>query len=661
MSISVLVAFAGVLVAAVGTGLLGGQCIRNPQISFIAWTVGMFALTVALLAQSIGFAHGFAAWSFRVIQLSALLVAPLMLAWGLVELVARNTAVRFGARLVTAALVVVAGVVLATDPLAAKPFAKTWPAASAHYQVIPHYALILAHLLVAVAAVAVLAVCGTRGHREGAGSAAGPRLSAVGAVAGAALLLVALRFSLPGPAYPGLSLIAAGLVWFGMSTVGDLAPVAAPAATGRARGLDRERGDRERGDRERGDRERGDRPRAGRGAESELGELVAARPPAADDFSEPDFPPVGRAARRGDDDRPVGHRGQRPRYQPSAPGAEPATGMFDASMPGLGDIPRPASAVTAASGPGTDLALPVTPPHGLIAIYTLLEDKVADFDRAADEVAEQVRSSEPDTLVYVIHTVPKAPMQRIFYEVYRDRAAYERHEEQPYVKRFVTARRPYVLATNVIELRLKYAKVSPLPQAEAQAAQAQAQAAAVVPGGSSGESPANLPAVRTGAGGPSRAGRSGSRGNPDRSPVYTPREPSYAPRSPGPRDPGPRPGDSRRGDPRRGDPRPRDPGYPPRDPGARPRDPDSRPRDPGTWPRDPGSRPRDPGYPPRDPGSRPPDPGYPPRDPGYPPRDPGYPPRDPGSRGRGRGPSSRNRDPYQASGEPPAAPRFGRI
>ena len=148
--------------------------------------------------------------------------------------------------------------------------------------------------------------------------------------------------------------------------------------------------------------------------------------------------------------------------------------MFDASLPVLGDLPLPASLTTPQAQPGTDLAVPVTPPHGLIAIYTLLDDKVADFDRAADEVAEQVRASEPDTLVYVIHTVPKAPMQRIFYEVYRDRAAYEQHEKQPYVQRFVATRRPYVLATNVIELRLKYAKVSPLPQAEAQAAQAQA-------------------------------------------------------------------------------------------------------------------------------------------------------------------------------------------
>jgi len=226
MSISVLVAFAGVLVAAVGTGLLGGQCIRSPRISYIAWTVGVFALTVALLALSIGFATGFAAWSFRVVQLTAQLVAPLMLAWGLVELVAANTAVRFAARLVTAALVVVDGVVLTTDPLAAKPFSKSWPSAAVHYQVIPHYALILTHLVVALAALAVLGVCVTR-ERAGRAAAWPP---AVTALAGAALLLVIMRLSLPSPAYPALSLIAAGLVWFGTSRIGDVpAPAAAPA------------------------------------------------------------------------------------------------------------------------------------------------------------------------------------------------------------------------------------------------------------------------------------------------------------------------------------------------------------------------------------------------------------------------------------------------
>ena len=107
-------------------------------------------------------------------------------------------------------------------------------------------------------------------------------------------------------------------------------------------------------------------------------------------------------------------------------------------------------------------------PYGRILIFTLLEDRVADFDRLAEQAAEEVRTGEPDTLVYVIHLVPNAPLQRIFYEIYRDRAAFESHETQPYMQRFVAERRPCVLATNVIELRLKYAKVAPLPPARPQ-------------------------------------------------------------------------------------------------------------------------------------------------------------------------------------------------
>src|SRR6201996_741872 len=104
MSTSVLVAFAGVLVAAVGTGRQVGQCVRRPQTSLIACAVGMLAITVALLAQGFGFATGFGPWTFRIIQLSAQVVAPLVLAWGLVEVVSRAAAVRFGARLVAAAV-----------------------------------------------------------------------------------------------------------------------------------------------------------------------------------------------------------------------------------------------------------------------------------------------------------------------------------------------------------------------------------------------------------------------------------------------------------------------------------------------------------------------------------------------------------------------------
>jgi len=54
-------------------------------------------------------------------------------------------------------------------------------------------------------------------------------------------------------------------------------------------------------------------------------------------------------------------------------------------------------------------------------------------------------------------------MQRILYEVYRDRAAYDAHMAEPYVKRYVAERTSMILATNAIELGLQQAKVSPLP------------------------------------------------------------------------------------------------------------------------------------------------------------------------------------------------------
>ena len=96
--------------------------------------------------------------------------------------------------------------------------------------------------------------------------------------------------------------------------------------------------------------------------------------------------------------------------------------------------------------------------YGQIAIYTLLEDTADDFERLASEVVEQVRTREPDTLVYVMHGVPAAPMQRILYAVYRDEAAFDRHERQPYIRQFEEEREPYVLATNVIELGVRHAK-----------------------------------------------------------------------------------------------------------------------------------------------------------------------------------------------------------
>ena len=74
--------------------------------------------------------------------------------------------------------------------------------------------------------------------------------------------------------------------------------------------------------------------------------------------------------------------------------------------------------------------------YGRIAIYTLLDAGAEEFDRLAEQVVEQVRTGEPDTLAYVVHGVPSAPLQRILYQLYADRAAYDWHQERPYVADF---------------------------------------------------------------------------------------------------------------------------------------------------------------------------------------------------------------------------------
>ena len=166
----------------------------------------------------------------------------------------------------------------------------------------------------------------------------------------------------------------------------------------------------------------------------------------------------------------------------------------------------PADADDAAPGAPAGTPRPI----GRLSIYTLLDDKVAEFDRLAERAAEGVRTTEPDTLVYVIHVVPKAPMQRIVYEIYRDRAAFESHERQPHIRRFMADRASCVLATNIIDLRLKYAKVAAL---------------GARPGGRRGRASPPSPAGRT------RSRAAGQRGPGARPPRPPPEATSPAPTS----------------------------------------------------------------------------------------------------------------------------------
>ena len=359
MSVPVLIGFAGVLVAAVATGVLAGRCVRQPRIYLILWTASTLGLAVALAAQSMGFASGFGLATFRAAQLPTQLFAPLWLAWGLVELVAGSEAARFGMRLVSSALTVVAAVILGTDPLTAPPAGRSWPSASAHFQPISHYALDAVQVVAAVAVLASVLLAVVRARKD---PLSRPELTGIFPVGLAVLAAVALRLPWPDrSAYPLLSLLAAALIWFGATR-------------------------------------------------------VQRSPDGQDRPQDPAEAPGG------------------------GPEVVPAAGYAAYDRPGPAE-PRATAAGAAAVAPGQ--------PYGRILIFTLIEDRVADFDRLAEQAAEEVMICEPGTLVYVIHLVPNARMQRIFYEIYRDRAAFDRHEGQPYMQRFVADRRSCVLATNV--------------------------------------------------------------------------------------------------------------------------------------------------------------------------------------------------------------------
>ena len=107
-----------------------------PRLDLIAWACVLAALAVALVALALGADRGYGSATFRAVQFGSQLIAPLWLAWGLTELVAKSVPVRFASKLVTMALTVVTGVVLVTDPLSPTLFSKAWPLASKHYQII---------------------------------------------------------------------------------------------------------------------------------------------------------------------------------------------------------------------------------------------------------------------------------------------------------------------------------------------------------------------------------------------------------------------------------------------------------------------------------------------------------------------------------------------
>jgi quinol monooxygenase YgiN len=90
---------------------------------------------------------------------------------------------------------------------------------------------------------------------------------------------------------------------------------------------------------------------------------------------------------------------------------------------------------------------------GLMVRFTCKDEAAAAaFDDMVARTGEQIRAHEPGTLIYTVHRVDGQPLQRIFYELYRDEDAFAAHESQDYVKVFLAAREQYLASVEVDRL-----------------------------------------------------------------------------------------------------------------------------------------------------------------------------------------------------------------
>ena len=96
---------------------------------------------------------------------------------------------------------------------------------------------------------------------------------------------------------------------------------------------------------------------------------------------------------------------------------------------------------------------------GLCVRFTCKDEASAEaYDRLVAETIEGIKANEPGTLVYAVHTVKDHPLQRIFYELYRDEEAFKAHGAAPHTSRYLAERDQYLASTEVDWLILQTGK-----------------------------------------------------------------------------------------------------------------------------------------------------------------------------------------------------------
>lgn len=86
----------------------------------------------------------------------------------------------------------------------------------------------------------------------------------------------------------------------------------------------------------------------------------------------------------------------------------------------------------------------------LVVRFDLADPGAAErFDALVADLLPQIEAREPRTLSYLVHTVADAPLSRVFYECYADRAAFEEHERQPHTRHFLDERHAHLAGERV--------------------------------------------------------------------------------------------------------------------------------------------------------------------------------------------------------------------
>ncbi|SFO11488.1 antibiotic biosynthesis monooxygenase [Actinomadura madurae] len=434
--VDALLALLATLGALAATGLLIQRASKDRLLYLIAWSFTQVGLTLALLSMGVGFLAGFNGLLFRVMELGAALIGPVWLALGMIELIARYVQVRFAAWLFAISYTVVAIVILILDPLKGS-LSKSLPKPGDTYDALPLLLIDGAHV------VAVLALAGCTGVTAWLASKqdqeAAELLIPIALVALAGVLVVSgTRGFLPAPLAVIALGAAAGLVWYGaMRTI----PV-----------YDEEGYDDYEDEPATGYEEQGYAPA------SRPEPVPAPTPPPDQRRGELRFPEPSSEELRFPENTSIPVPAQ-PAY-PESPAPNPAG---PTAVDGIGNAldQSPLAGLARPGALGGELANAC----GQITVYTLLDGRESAFDRLAADLVKAALAAEPETLIFASHEVVGAPTQRIFYQLFRDEAAFAAHRRQPHLQRFLAESRTHVIATNVIELKLGAAKV-PLPAPE---------------------------------------------------------------------------------------------------------------------------------------------------------------------------------------------------